>query len=151
MRGKNNTRATGRITICLKSTGRSYLATGCFLHFPASSTLLQNDQSLLPCNWSPSVTPASLICNWNGSVGFLSDCQRANVVLTCARYCLWILGNEATLTNSNSIWKKLILDAKKRDCFYNADDDKNLALALAAARLELNQTVCAAAGAEQFT
>ncbi|XP_021833769.1 uncharacterized protein LOC110773552 [Prunus avium] len=90
-------------------------------------------------------------CNWNGSVGFLSDCQRANVVLTRARYCLWILGNEATLRNSNSIWKKLILDAKKRDCFYNADDDKNLAQAIAAARLELNQTVCAAAGAEQFT
>ncbi|BBG93688.1 hypothetical protein Prudu_001774 [Prunus dulcis] len=66
-------------------------------------------------------------------------------------YCLWILGNEGTLTNSNSIWKKLILDAKKRDCFYNADDDKNLAQVLAAARLELNQTVCAAAGAEQFT
>ncbi|PQM32677.1 putative helicase senataxin [Prunus yedoensis var. nudiflora] len=78
-------------------------------------------------------------CNGNGSVGFLSNRQRANVVLTRARHCLWILGNEATLTNSNSIWKNLILDAKKRDCFYNADEDKNLAQAIAAALLEHNQ------------
>ncbi|CAL8088440.1 unnamed protein product [Prunus armeniaca] len=78
-------------------------------------------------------------CNGNGSVGFLSNCQRGNVVLTRARHCLWILGNEATLTNSNSIWKNLILDAKKRDCFYNADEDNNLAQAIAAALLEHNQ------------
>ncbi|BFG15843.1 hypothetical protein CerSpe_021170 [Prunus speciosa] len=78
-------------------------------------------------------------CNGNGSVGFLSNRQRANVVLTRARHCLWILGNEATLTNSNSIWKNLILDAKKRDCFYNADEDNNLAQAIAAALLEHNQ------------
>ncbi|PQP95026.1 putative helicase senataxin [Prunus yedoensis var. nudiflora] len=78
-------------------------------------------------------------CNGNGSVGFLSNRQRANVVLTRARHCLWILGNEVTLTNSNSIWKNLILDAKKRDCFYNADEDNNLAQAIAAALLEHNQ------------
>ncbi|CAL2229729.1 unnamed protein product [Prunus armeniaca] len=78
-------------------------------------------------------------CNGNGSIGFLSNRQRANVVLTRARHCLWILGNEATLTNSNSLWKNLILDAKKRDCFYNADEDNNLAQAIAAALLEHNQ------------
>ncbi|CAL2229725.1 unnamed protein product [Prunus armeniaca] len=78
-------------------------------------------------------------CNGNGSVVFLSNCQRGNVVLTRARHCLWILGNEATLTNSNSIWKNLILDAKKRDCFDNVDEDNNLAQAIAAALLEHNQ------------
>ncbi|KAK9950677.1 hypothetical protein M0R45_006153 [Rubus argutus] len=78
-------------------------------------------------------------CNGNGSVGFLSNRQRANVALTRARYCLWILGNASTLINSDSIWKKLVLDAKKRNCFYNADEDSNLAQAIATAHLELGQ------------
>ncbi|KAK9950623.1 hypothetical protein M0R45_006103 [Rubus argutus] len=78
-------------------------------------------------------------CNGNGSVGFLSNRQRANVALTRARYCLWILGNASTLINSDSIWKKLVLDAKKRNCFYNADADSNLAKAIVTALLELGQ------------
>ncbi|KAK9950672.1 hypothetical protein M0R45_006149 [Rubus argutus] len=78
-------------------------------------------------------------CNGNGSVGFLSNRQRANVALTRARYCLWILGNASTLINSDSIWKKLVLDAKKRNCFYNADEESNLAQAIATTLLELGQ------------
>ncbi|KAM2017071.1 hypothetical protein EV2_048385 [Malus domestica] len=78
-------------------------------------------------------------CNVKGSIGFLSNRQRANVALTRARYCLWILGNASTLVNSDSIWKKLVLDAKRRDCFHNADEDNNLAQAIAAALLELDQ------------
>ncbi|KAB1211384.1 putative ATP-dependent helicase C29A10.10c [Morella rubra] len=77
--------------------------------------------------------------NGDGEVGFLSIWQRANVALTRARYCLWILGNEVTLLNSDSVWKKVILDAKQRECFYNAHEDKNLARAIAAALVELNQ------------
>ncbi|KAJ8769973.1 hypothetical protein K2173_009055 [Erythroxylum novogranatense] len=64
--------------------------------------------------------------NGRGSVGFLANPQRVNVSLTRARYCLWILGNGATLINSDSIWKKLVIDAKNRACFYNADEDKSL-------------------------
>ncbi|CAN6572652.1 unnamed protein product [Malus baccata var. baccata] len=78
-------------------------------------------------------------CNVKGSIGFLSNRQRANVALTRARYCLWILGNASTLVNSDSVWKKLVLDAKRRDCFHNADEDNNLAQAIAAALLELDQ------------
>ncbi|XP_009341860.2 uncharacterized protein LOC103933883 [Pyrus x bretschneideri] len=78
-------------------------------------------------------------CNVKGAIGFLSNCQRANVALTRARYCLWILGNASTLVNSDSIWKKLVLDAKRRDCFHNADEDKNLAQAIAAALLEVDR------------
>ncbi|CAL2229702.1 unnamed protein product [Prunus armeniaca] len=78
-------------------------------------------------------------CNDKGYVGFISNLPRANVMLTRARYCLWILGNEATLISCNSIWKKLILDAKKRKCFYNAHEDKDLAQAIAAALMELGQ------------
>ena len=42
------------------------------------------------------------------------------------RHCLWILGNEKTLSNSDSIWEELILNAKDRQCFFNADEDKDL-------------------------
>ncbi|CAJ1970808.1 unnamed protein product [Sphenostylis stenocarpa] len=75
--------------------------------------------------------------NGSGNVGFLTNTQRANVALTRARYCLWILGNAATLVSSNSVWRKLVLDAKKRDCFHNADDDNRLARAIDMAVFEL--------------
>ncbi|KAF7151329.1 hypothetical protein RHSIM_Rhsim02G0186700 [Rhododendron simsii] len=78
-------------------------------------------------------------CNERGSVGFLSNRQRTNVALTRARHCLWILGDGATLINSGSVWKELVVDAKARDCFYDANDDKNLAQAVAGALVELNQ------------
>ncbi|EEF36194.1 ATP binding protein, putative [Ricinus communis] len=78
-------------------------------------------------------------CNNKGSVGFLSNCQRANVALTRARYCLWILGNAATLNKSGSIWKKLVADAERRRCFHNADEDNRLAQAIIAALIELDQ------------
>ncbi|KAL3838762.1 hypothetical protein ACJIZ3_023353 [Penstemon smallii] len=74
-------------------------------------------------------------CNGNGSVGFLSNCQRTNVALTRARHCLWILGNGATLLNSGCVWEKLVRDAKSRGCFYNASDDKSLALAISNAKM----------------
>ncbi|XP_059643476.1 uncharacterized protein LOC132285325 [Cornus florida] len=77
--------------------------------------------------------------NASGSVGFLSNRQRANVALTRARYCLWILGNGATLINSRSVWSKLVMDAKSRGCFFNANEDKNLAQAITTSLIELNQ------------
>ncbi|XP_062022614.1 uncharacterized protein LOC133738941 [Rosa rugosa] len=77
-------------------------------------------------------------CNGNGSIGFLSNHQRANVVLTRARHCLWILGNGLTLSKSNSIWKNLIIDAKNRNCFYNADEDNNLSQAIGSALVDLD-------------
>ncbi|KAF3341613.1 helicase MAGATAMA 3 [Carex littledalei] len=64
--------------------------------------------------------------NRDGTIGFLSDVRRINVALTRAKHCLWILGNGSTLTDSNSVWKDLVLDAKDRGCFFNAHDDANL-------------------------
>ncbi|CAE6201147.1 unnamed protein product [Arabidopsis arenosa] len=64
--------------------------------------------------------------NGNGKVGFLSNRQRANVALTRARHCLWVIGNATTLARSGSIWAKLIRDSKRRKCFYDAKDDKRL-------------------------
>ncbi|XP_020554805.1 uncharacterized protein LOC105178399 [Sesamum indicum] len=78
-------------------------------------------------------------CNGNGSVGFLDNRQRANVALTRARYCLWILGNASTLLNSGSVWKKLVMDAKTRGCFYNAYEDNNLSLAATRPLIEVSQ------------
>ncbi|KAI8540977.1 hypothetical protein RHMOL_Rhmol08G0027200 [Rhododendron molle] len=78
-------------------------------------------------------------CNGEGSVGFLSNRQRTNVALTRARHCLWIVGNGATLITSGSVWKELVVDAKARGCFYDANDDKNLAQAVAGALVELNE------------
>ncbi|XP_044475796.1 uncharacterized protein LOC123203505 isoform X2 [Mangifera indica] len=77
--------------------------------------------------------------NESGSIGFLSKPQRINVALTRARHCLWILGNEKTLTHGESVWEILINDAKDRCCFFNADEDKDLAKAILEAKKELNE------------
>jgi senataxin len=53
------------------------------------------------------------------------------------RYCLWILGNAATLINSDSVWRNVVLDAKKRDCFHNANENKKLARAIKDVLFEL--------------
>ncbi|ESW13973.1 hypothetical protein PHAVU_008G242100 [Phaseolus vulgaris] len=74
--------------------------------------------------------------NGSGKVGFLCNKQRTNVALTRAKHCLWILGNAATLIHSRSVWKKLIRDAKERDCFHNAEEDKELGVVIEDAILE---------------
>ena len=55
------------------------------------------------------------------------------------RHCLWILGNERTLVNSGSIWETLVLDAKNRQCFFYADEDKDLAKAILDVKKEFEQ------------
>ncbi|XP_011025216.1 PREDICTED: uncharacterized protein LOC105126145 [Populus euphratica] len=77
--------------------------------------------------------------NTGGAIGFISDPRRINVALTRARHCLWILGNERTLSNSESIWEKLVHDAKERNCFFNADEDKDLAKAILEVKKEFDQ------------
>ncbi|GJZ38913.1 UvrD-like helicase, ATP-binding domain, P-loop containing nucleoside triphosphate hydrolase [Tanacetum coccineum] len=77
--------------------------------------------------------------NSHGSVGFMSSPQRTNVALTRARHCLWILGSEETLSNSESIWKELVCDARNRHCLFDADADKCLKMTIIAAKKELNQ------------
>ncbi|PHU19176.1 hypothetical protein BC332_10327 [Capsicum chinense] len=78
-------------------------------------------------------------CNGSGSVGFLSNLQRANVALTRARYCLWILGNGSTLVNSGSVWKNLVVDAKARGCYFDVTDDNRLNQAILNANIELDK------------
>ncbi|KAM7467346.1 hypothetical protein LguiB_014908 [Lonicera macranthoides] len=77
--------------------------------------------------------------NSSGSVGFLESLQRTNVALTRARHALWILGNEKTLAKSESVWEEVVHDAKNRCCFFNADEDDNMAKAILDMKKELDQ------------
>ena len=102
-----------------------------------------------------------------GFVGFISNLQRTNVALTRARYdmfpfiihaicstfccnhecpvpylyryCLWIVGNGETLTNSGSIWERIVLDARSRGCYHNADEDDRLSHAITTSIIDLGQ------------
>ena len=58
------------------------------------------------------------------------------MLCSMCRYCLWILGHGPTLTNSGTIWAKLVSNAKARGCFYNVEDDKNLAESIATSLVE---------------
>ncbi|URE01433.1 UvrD/REP helicase N-terminal domain [Musa troglodytarum] len=73
------------------------------------------------------------------NIGFLQDHQRTNVALTRARHCLWIVGNAKTLEGSGTIWKYLVLDAKARKCYFNANDDVCLAKSILHVKHELDQ------------
>ncbi|PWA96132.1 uvrD-like Helicase, ATP-binding domain, P-loop containing nucleoside triphosphate hydrolase [Artemisia annua] len=77
--------------------------------------------------------------NSHGSVGFISSLQRTNVALTRARHCLWIIGNERTLADSDSIWKELVSDARNRHCLFDADADECLKMTILKAKKELEQ------------
>lgn len=61
------------------------------------------------------------------------------MLFDASRHCLWILGNERALVTSQSVWKDLVLDAKGRKCFFNADNDKDLANAILEVKKELDQ------------
>lgn len=55
------------------------------------------------------------------------------------RHCLWILGNGRTLLNSDSVWATLVNNAKERNCFFQADEDKDLGKAILQAKKKLDQ------------
>ncbi|KAG6392694.1 hypothetical protein SASPL_146918 [Salvia splendens] len=76
-------------------------------------------------------------CNRNGKIGFLENLQRTNIYLS--RYCLWILGNAATLQNSGSVWGRLVTDAKTRGCYHDAFEDKNLSHDICNVLIDLGQ------------
>ncbi|KAD2275728.1 hypothetical protein E3N88_41512 [Mikania micrantha] len=71
------------------------------------------------------------------SIGFLSSRERANVALTRARHCLWIVGNKETMIKSGSVWNALVNDAENRGCVFDAHEDKSLAQVMVNAMVEL--------------
>lgn len=56
--------------------------------------------------------------NHSRRIGFVNDSRRLNVAITRGRYCVWIVGNVATLSAGGKTWKKLVKDAKSRKCFH---------------------------------
>ncbi|PWA75023.1 hypothetical protein CTI12_AA245630 [Artemisia annua] len=60
-------------------------------------------------------------------------------IIFSRQHCLWILGNEKTLSSSESIWKELVFDARNRHCFFDADADECLKTIIIAAIKELDQ------------
>ncbi|KAF3329535.1 helicase SEN1-like protein [Carex littledalei] len=77
--------------------------------------------------------------NNSGSVGFLSNTNRTNVALTRAKHCLYIIGNATTLSKSESVWQKIVSDAKNRDCLFKSEDDKELNNAIIRAVIEQDE------------
>ncbi|XP_037496960.1 probable helicase MAGATAMA 3 [Jatropha curcas] len=77
--------------------------------------------------------------NTDESVGLIFNRQRTNLALTRARSCFWIVGDGKALSNINSVWKLIVQDAKDRQCFYNAEEDEELANVVLEVKEELNQ------------
>ncbi|XVF02939.1 hypothetical protein REPUB_Repub04eG0217800 [Reevesia pubescens] len=77
--------------------------------------------------------------NSSGTIGFISNSQRTNVALTRARHSLWILGDGRTLAKRESVWQALVHDAKARHCFFDADEDEELAKAILDAKKDFGQ------------
>lgn len=65
-----------------------------------------------------------------GSIGCLSNPQRTNVALTRARHCLWIVGNGRTLSSSDHLRAAIVHNARKGQCFFDADENVHLAKAI---------------------
>ncbi|KAJ3708112.1 hypothetical protein LUZ61_011817 [Rhynchospora tenuis] len=77
--------------------------------------------------------------NSTGSIGFLSNINRTNVALTRAKHCLYIIGNATTLSKSDSVWQKIVFDAKNRSCLFKSEDDKDLQNAIIRAVIEQDE------------
>ena len=48
------------------------------------------------------------------------------------------MGNGTTLSSSNSVWQKMIKNAQARGCFFDVNEDKDLANAVTKAIIELD-------------
>lgn len=60
------------------------------------------------------------------------------VYLCLSRSCLWILGNEKALVVAD-VWQDILYDVKKKNCFFNAEEDKELAQVIINVKCELNE------------
>uniref|UniRef100_K4C438 Uncharacterized protein n=1 Tax=Solanum lycopersicum TaxID=4081 RepID=K4C438_SOLLC len=56
-----------------------------------------------------------------------------------SKYCLWVLGNAATLVKSGSNWKQLVIDSKARGCFFDVKKEYSLTQAIVSATIDFGQ------------
>ncbi|KAL4581720.1 hypothetical protein LXL04_006247 [Taraxacum kok-saghyz] len=67
------------------------------------------------------------------------DVVNINGYLKSERRCLWILGDERVLQKGGSKWEPLILEAKARRCFFQADEHKDLAKVIVEVKKDLDE------------
>ncbi|XP_021736173.1 uncharacterized protein LOC110717119 [Chenopodium quinoa] len=77
--------------------------------------------------------------NSAGSSEFRLDHGMADVASSRARHCLWILGNKETLAEADTFWKDIISDAKLHSCYFNAEEDENLAKVIVDVKSKLDE------------
>ncbi|KAG0608710.1 hypothetical protein M758_8G126400 [Ceratodon purpureus] len=77
--------------------------------------------------------------NRDGNIGFLQDHRRLNVAITRAKYCMFIVGNAATLASRDAVWKALCEDAKQRKCIINPSSDPDMTKTIRRVMQELDQ------------
>ncbi|KAM3369762.1 hypothetical protein ACQJBY_017559 [Aegilops geniculata] len=77
--------------------------------------------------------------NGRGAVGFLADSQRTNVALTRARHCLWIVGNANTLSKGGTVWTDIVVDARRRNCIFNATNDATMCKLILQVKQDLDE------------
>lgn len=49
------------------------------------------------------------------------------------------MGNEWAITKNENVWNAIVLDAKKRKCFFNAEEDEEMAKAILDSKKEADQ------------
>ncbi|GJS35388.1 DNA helicase, UvrD/REP type, P-loop containing nucleoside triphosphate hydrolase [Tanacetum coccineum] len=65
--------------------------------------------------------------------------NNTDVYFTWAGQSLWILGDERVHLKKGSVWESMLLDAKARKCFYQADEHKELAKVIIEVKKDLHQ------------
>jgi senataxin len=69
---------------------------------------------------------------------FVISSEVTSLIVVVVRHCLWIVGNGMTLSNSKSVWQKIVSDARVRGCYFDANEDKDLSNAVMKAIIELD-------------
>jgi superfamily I DNA and/or RNA helicase len=64
----------------------------------------------------------------NGSIGFLDNRSRLNVMITRARYGLYIFGNLTWLSQQDNCWHRLVWDAHSRGLLHSVGEGSRITL-----------------------